>query len=72
VTTTTEPQTSYRGDINRDDAVNMKDVLALRKFLAGFDVDINMDAADVNGDGNVSMKDVLQLRKFLAGLITSF
>ena len=58
------------GDANGDGAVNMKDVLILRKFLAdmapaGF-VEV---AADTTGDGTVNMKDVLALRKYLAGLV---
>ena len=55
------------GDANGDGAVNMKDVLALRKYLAGLDVSLT-EAADCNGDGAVNMKDVLSLRRFLAGL----
>ena len=58
------------GDANDDGAVNMKDVLILRKQLAGMSPEINMINADCNEDGDVNMKDVLMLRKFLAGLIT--
>ncbi len=54
------------GDCNSDGDVNVKDVLALRKYLAKWDVQINMDAADVNVDGKVDTLDVLRLRKFLA------
>ena len=60
------------GDANDDGAVNMKDVLVARKYLAGLDPTINLDNADCNGDGAVNMKDVLLLRKFLAGLIEGF
>ncbi len=67
--TGTEPE-ELLGDANGDGAVNMKDVLTLRKYLAGMDVSYNASEADVNGDGDVNMKDVLMLRKFLAGLIT--
>ena len=56
------------GDANNDGAVNMKDVLAMRKYIAGMDTEINATAADVNGDGAVNMKDVLVVRKYLAGL----
>ena len=58
------------GDANNDGDINMKDVLALRKQLAGMSSEINLINADCNGDGDVNMKDVLMLRKFLAGLIT--
>ncbi len=57
------------GDVNGDSVVNMKDVLNLRKSLAGIDVDVDEVAADVNSDGAVNMKDVLVLRKYLAGII---
>ncbi len=59
------------GDANNDGAVNMKDVLILRKQLAGMEPIINMKNADVNGDGSVNMKDVLELRKYLANIITT-
>ena len=55
------------GDANGDGFMNMKDVLAVRKFLAGLDSALTNDA-DVNGDGAVNMKDVLAMRRFLAGL----
>ena len=65
----TEPTVVSGGDANNDGAVNMKDVLMLRKYLADMADDIDLDASDVNGDGVVNMKDVLMLRKYLAGLI---
>ncbi len=60
------------GDANDDGAVNMKDVLVARKYLAGLNPTINFVNADCNGDGAVNMKDVLLLRKFLAGLVEGF
>ena len=67
----TDPQPAEMlGDANNDGAVNMKDVLLMRKYLAGLDVEYNAVNADCNVDGEVNMKDVLMLRKFLAGLIT--
>ncbi len=64
----TEPDTGI-GDANGDGAVDMKDVLMIRKFLAGLSAEINQPNADVNADKNLDMKDVLMLRKFLANLI---
>ncbi len=63
------PAAALLGDVNGDGAVNMKDVLLMRKYLAGMDVEYDAQNADCNGDGDVNMKDVLMLRKFLAGLI---
>ncbi|MBQ7714744.1 MAG: hypothetical protein IJT70_02620 [Clostridia bacterium] len=64
----------YYGDVNSDGAINMKDVLALRKYMLNI-VDylsFSPDKADVNGDGSIDMKDVLQIRKFILHIITSF
>ncbi len=58
------------GDANDDGEVNMKDVLALRKYLAGMGEYINPLTSDVENDGSVNMKDVLLLRKYLANLVT--
>ena len=57
------------GDVNNDSFVDMKDVLALRKFLAGMNVQINVLNADANEDGSTDMKDVLTIRKRLAHLL---
>ena len=66
---TTKPSGAVLGDVNGDGAVNMKDVLATRKHMAGIAVKgFQKAAADVNGDGAINMKDVLTMRKFIAGL----
>ena len=56
------------GDATGDGIVNMKDVLNLRKFIAGLDEPVDWDAADANGDADINMKDVLAVRKHLAGV----
>lgn len=66
--TGTQPDVSV-GDANGDNAINMKDVLLLRKYLADMTDDLDLEAADVNADGTVNMKDVLMLRKYLADMI---
>ena len=58
------------GDVDGDGEVTMKDVLAIRKFIAKLITEIDETAADVNGDKSVDMKDVLLMRKFIAGIIS--
>ncbi len=56
------------GDANMDDTIDMKDVLIIRKYLAGMVEEYNLDllAADCNQDASIDMKDVLMLRRYLA------
>lgn len=54
------------GDTNGDGAVDAKDVTVLRRYLAGWNPNIHLDAADLNGDGVVDAKDVTVLRRQLA------
>lgn len=58
------------GDANDDALVTTKDVLTLRRYIAGLtgDREISALAADVNIDGELTSKDVLKLRRMIAGL----
>ena len=56
------------GDATDDGRVDMKDVLLIRKALAGISDIKNSLCADANKDGSLDMKDVLLIRKFLANL----
>ena len=67
-----DPGNVTLGDATGDGEIDMKDVLVIRKYIAGISSDLNTEAADVNKDGSVDMKDVLLVRKYIAGLITSF
>ena len=56
------------GDLNSDGAVDVKDVISLRRFVAGgYGVTMMEETADVNSDGAVDVKDVIMLRRFIAG-----
>ena len=55
------------GDINGDESVNNKDVVALFKYVSGGEVTTNEIALDVNGDGLVNNKDVVALFKYVSG-----
>jgi len=55
------------GDVNGDGVFNSRDVIALERWIAGWPIEINMDAADVNGDGAVNSRDVIVLDRHFAG-----
>ena len=56
------------GDIDKNEIVNTKDVIVLRRYLAGgYDQDIYVPAGDVDGDAVLNTKDVILLRRYLAG-----
>ena len=57
------------GDANDDGAINLKDVLTERRYLASLSTKISLTLGDCNGDGAVNMKDVLILRQYLAEII---
>ncbi len=60
-----------RGDADDSTEVTTKDVLLVRKFLAGIsdEKELNCVAADADEDSDVTTKDVLYIRKMLAGLL---
>ena len=53
------------GDCTGDGTVNALDLIALRQYLAGWDVTIH--SADCTGDGIVNAPDLIRLRQYLAG-----
>ena len=59
-------ETAVKGDVNGDGDADLKDVLMLRRIIAG--IETGGDFADVNGDGDVNLKDVLMLRRIIAGV----
>ena len=55
------------GDSNGDGLVDVRDVTALTRWIAGgWNVEIDALNADVDGSGEVSMRDVVLIRRFLA------
>ena len=59
--------TAVSGDVNKDEAVNNKDVVVLFRYASGSDVAVNVAALDVNGDGSVNNKDVVVLFRYVSG-----
>ena len=56
------------GDVNGDSVINAKDIVFLRRHIAGgYDIEINEAAADVNDDGKLNAKDVVLIRRYIAG-----
>lgn len=55
------------GDADGNGAVNLRDVAALRRALAGWEVTIVVTNCDVNVDGSVDLMDSALLLRWLAG-----
>jgi len=55
------------GDVNGDGQVKLNDAMLLRRYVAGWDVTIDMLAGDVNRDGQVKLNDAMLLRRYVAG-----
>ena len=53
------------GDLNRDEKVNLRDLIAMRKYIAKWNIEINEPSADCNGDGHINLSDLIMLRKHL-------
>ena len=71
--TTTEPIPSVNyGDLNSDDKINLLDLIAMRKYLAKWNVTVDTAAADCNADGKINLLDLILLRKYLAKWNVSF
>lgn len=56
-----------KGDVNDDGVVNGRDVMELRRYLAGQTSTIDKDAADVNGDGIINGRDLMEIMKKVSG-----
>ena len=55
------------GDIDGDGEVSDWDAILLNRYLAGWDVQIILEAADIDSDGEVSDWDAIVLERYLAG-----
>ena len=57
------------GDANRDGSLNARDVVAVMRYLVGWeDADFAPDRADMSSDGRISAKDVLLIMRFIAAV----
>ncbi|MEI6578970.1 MAG: InlB B-repeat-containing protein, partial [Eubacteriales bacterium] len=55
------------GDVNSDSQINMRDVLAMKRYIAGNGNSIDEIAADVTCDGIIDNADMLLLKQYIAG-----
>lgn len=55
------------GDANGDGKVNVKDVMTILKYVASWNVNINLDNADVLNDSKVNVRDAMLILKVSAG-----
>lgn len=55
------------GDVNGDGRVNLRDVIRLNQFVAGWKVTVVDNSTDINGDGRVNLRDVIRLNQYVAG-----
>ena len=54
--------------MQRDGTIDLKDVTAIRRYLAGgYKSAVAEPALDVNSDGTIDLKDVTVIRRYLAG-----
>ena len=54
------------GDVNADGSIDLKDAVMLRRYLAGWDVTVNLANADVDQKEGVNLKDVTCISRYLA------
>ena len=60
------------GDVNNDDSVDELDSVLFSRFLAGWNVNVDMIKADLNLSMNVTESGAVMLGSFLAGLDETF
>lgn len=58
------------GDANRNGVLNIEDVTAFQRFIAGLlgESDVDLSVADFNGDGKININDATEIQRKLAGL----
>ena len=66
--TVTEPPYEI-GDVNKDGSTTVSDALAVLKYVAQIDKDIDLDLADCDGVEGISVSDALWILKKVAQLI---
>ena len=57
-----------KGDVNRDNSVDSRDVLHLSKYLVNTGASVSTAYGDLNSDNVIDAKDLLLLRALIAGV----
>ena len=55
------------GDADGDGELSDWDAILFERYLAGWDVEINLDAMDIDHDGEISDWDAIIFERYLAG-----
>ena len=66
-TDTKEVDATILGDANGDGSFNARDIALMQRYVAGWEVEIDLKAADINGDGKVNARDIALAQRLLAG-----
>ncbi len=59
-------QEGIPGDVNVDGVVDLLDAILLRRYVADWDVKVNLEASDVDGNGIIDLLDAIILRRYVA------
>ena len=57
----------YRGDVDNDGYLTIRDAALILQYIAGWDVTVNEAAADADGNGTVNIRDAALILQYIAG-----
>lgn len=60
-----------KGDINADGIISVADIVSMKKYLLGAEVQTDREAADINSDGNINIIDMIHIMEMFTGETTA-
>lgn len=60
-----------KGDVNADGIISVADIVSMKKYLLGAEVQTDREAADINSDGNINIIDMIHLMEMFTGETTA-
>jgi hypothetical protein len=60
------------GDVNGDGKINARDAMLALRYVAGEDVEADLDALDVDGNSKINARDAMLILRYVAGEIDVF